>query len=487
MACKEGGMGVAEERLGSVGSSAFAGRAAIALVSIAWLSGCREPEVTTLPPTVSSLASRDDAGAPPPPSTALPEQVPPRPTFRQVDSTEAATLAATLRDECFDVAETLLASAPADPAGWTLLGAVHQRYGDGAGALALWNRAVELAPDSAETHRHLGDAAVGGHDLVEAIRQYRLALERDPESNALVGKLADTLLRSGDTVAAADLLLVFLAGRPRAPEAWCLLGKTRLIEGKIEAARRAFQRALDVDPTSRDARRGMGLALERLGQSEPKSVSFELTEQLQDRREQSRPSRRIEEAEAAGPRPWTATVNYWAAVSHARLGNATRAAMGWRRALELDNDDNDSREALADLYAGTGRTREAMKLRQEWCKREPANPAAWFGMGKLALGLGLQEEAAAALRTVVALAPERAEGHALLSRAVARLDPEASLGAARKAAELDPSAAHWAILGEALDRDGKTEEAIPALERALALDPDDARARAAYERIRSRK
>jgi predicted Zn-dependent protease len=58
-----------------------------------------------------------------------------------------------------------------------------------------------------------------------------------------------------------------------------------------------------------------------------------------------------------------------------------------------------------------------MRLRQEWCDRDPANPAAWFGIGKLAYSLGLPEEAATALKNVVALAPERAEGHALLARA----------------------------------------------------------------------
>ena len=124
-----------------------------------------------------------------------------------------------------------------------------------------------------------------------------------------------------------------------------------------------------------------------------------------------------------------------------------------------------------------------MRLRQEWCDRDPANPAAWFGIGKLALSLGLPEEAATALKNVVVLAPERAEGHALLARAEATLDPAAALEAARRAADLDPTAAHFTLLGDTLSRGEQREEAAAAYERALALDPDDDRAKQALERL----
>ena len=65
---------------------------------------------------------------------------------------------ARLRDECFEVAETLLADFPADPAGWTLLGAVHRYFGDDDGADKLLSRALRLAPDWPDAHRQLGNA-----------------------------------------------------------------------------------------------------------------------------------------------------------------------------------------------------------------------------------------------------------------------------------------------------------------------------------------
>ena len=444
------------------------------------LPGCSEPE-EKLPPRRSKKVAPQTA--PVAETDALPAGVPPRPPVAPAGATDAAKLKARLREECFDVAEKLLAAHPDDPAGWTLLGAVHRYFGDDDGAEKLWNHALSLAPDSPDAHRQLGDAQFERGNFDEAGMHYRLALAADPGALVVIDSLVETLLAQSDTAAATEVLLDFLADHPRVAEAWCLLGKTRLVGGDAVAAREAFEKALEVEPTSRDAGHGMAEAIGHLGREPPYTVSLDLEHRLRDRRDAARPVRPLAALEGIGPAPWAATVNHWAAVAYARLGDPTRAAIGWGRALELDPDDHDSREALATLLADAGRTREAMRVRQAWCDRDPGNPAAWFGIGKLAFSLGLPEQAAAAFRKVVALAPERAEGHAFLARAEATLDPEAALAAARRAADLDPTGPHLTLLGDTLFRGGQRDEARAAYEKALALDPEDDGARQGLRRL----
>lgn len=446
-------------------------------------AGCRDTEPVLPPPKrVTAEAPTDDTTAEPMP---LPDDVPARPTFPPPGPSDAAWKGAALRDECFDVAETLLASAPSDPAGWVLLGAVHERFGDGEGALALWERALAIDARLPDAWRQLGDAARRRGDADEAQRRYRQALEIDPDALPVVEKLVDVLLAEGNLQDAGDLLAAFVAGRPRLPEGWCLLGKVRLLEGRPEVARALFQRAIDADPLSRDAHLGMEAAIRAEGTTGP--VTLELSRRLDDPRPSSRADRRLDLTAGADAARFAASVHYWAGVAHERLGDATRAAMAWRRAFAIDPEDGESREALALLLERGGRTREAMRVRQEWCDREPTNPAAWFGKGKLALALGLPDEAAVALRKVVALAPDRAEGQALLSRALAAKDPEGSLVAARLAADLDPTADHFALLGETLARGADRDAAIAAYERALSLDPGHDRARAGLRRLRGKE
>lgn len=462
------------------GPTACFGAVACAIALAA--AGCREPELT-LPPTKASARRAGDSGKDEEP-IALPADAPVRPTFPRRDGSEKARREAAIRDESFSVAETLLASFPEDPSGWVLLGAVHERFGSTAAAERAWLHALDLDPREAAAHRHLGDAAARQGDMAEAERQYRAALEIDPDAVSVVDRLVEILVDRGDLTGAIDVLSAFVAGRPEVAEGWCLLGRVRLLAGKPEGARRAFQRAIDVDPTSRDAVNGMGEAIRAQGSQDP--VDLDLTRRLRDRRESTLADRRLEESQDGDLARWAATVDYWAAVAHARLGDPTRAAMRWRGAIELDPDDADSREALALLLENEGRTRDAMRVRQAWCTHDPTSAAAWFGKGKLAMSLGLPDEAVEALRKTVLLAPERAEGHALFSAALAGSDPEAALEAARMAVELDPTSGHFRLLGDTLARGGENDKAAAAYERALAIDPEDDRARERLARLPNR-
>jgi hypothetical protein len=125
------------------------------------------------------LASPADAAPDPQP---LPADVPPRPAFAPAGLTDAEKLQARLRDECFEVAETLHADFPAAPAGWTLLGAVHRYFGNDDGADKLLKRALVLAPEFPDAHRQL-----------DVVRENNLAHKERTEKVIPVEKVRDLI------------------------------------------------------------------------------------------------------------------------------------------------------------------------------------------------------------------------------------------------------------------------------------------------------
>jgi len=459
-------------RSGPASRLTLASACALVLVS----GGCREPELSLPPPK-----SPTTVGPAAPVADPLPPLAPRRPTFPPSGGSDAARREAAIRDDAFDVAETLLAQSPDDAAGWLLLGVVHERFGDPAGATVAWEQALARDPRQVMAHRCLGDAAAARGAMDVAEHHYREAIAIDPDALSVVDRLAETLVARGDLPGANDLLSSFVVGRPGIVEGWCLLGKIRLLMGKPEAARTAFRRALQIDPSAMDAVGGLADSI-RAEAGVPLEVS--IGRRLADRGAAGRDDRRLQDVPDSPLEPWAATVNFWAGRAFSRLGDTTRAAICWRRAIELDPGDGDSREALALLLENTDRTRDAMRVRQEWCDAEPDNPSAWFGRGKLALALGLTDAAAESLRRAVALSPGRAEGYALLSVALSPSDPAGSLDAARRAADIDPSARTLLLLAETLARLGENASAEAAAERALALDARDPRARDLLGRLR---
>lgn len=82
-----------------------------------------------------------------------------------------------------------------------------------------------------------------------------------PEIDTLagVGLIGYQMLKMGDTEAAVRLLEANLASHPEAASAAFEVGRAYAAAGRKDAARVAFERALELDPEHRRAQRGLGL------------------------------------------------------------------------------------------------------------------------------------------------------------------------------------------------------------------------------------
>jgi len=188
---------------------------------------------------------------------------------------------------------------PSDSAPYNNLGSVYAQQGKLMEAVAEFRRAVEIEPSSFRAHANLAAALAQQHRFGEAMDEFQRALEID-EGNVPAHLGVAHLLRQA---------------------------------GKIEQARREFQRAVEIDPGSFAARHDLALTLCQLGRLDEAIPQFA-------------------GALAADPRSTLAHANMAQAL--ATLGRYDEAIAHCRRALEIDPKNAAVRSQLDRLLHGPG-------------------------------------------------------------------------------------------------------------------------------------
>lgn len=237
---------------------------------------------------------------------------------------------------------------------------------------------------------------------------------------------ARALLQSGQLQAARALYEQVCHTDPRDAEAWGALGSLHGMLKEHDAARACCQRAVAIRPDYVEAYNDLGAALVELG--------------------------RLDEAIACHRRALQIRPRY--ADAHYNLGNALSA----RGQLN---------EAIASY-------REAVRLR-------PDDIDAWINLGHTLTTAGFIEQAVAACRQALHMDPNRADAYNNLAVALAAENRLADAEEMyRSATRLNARYVRaWRNLGLLQLDQGRVDEAVADLHRAVALDPGDAEAHSA--------
>jgi Flp pilus assembly protein TadD len=132
-------------------------------------------------------------------------------------------------------------------------------------AIDCLRRLVELRPESAESHRHLGEAQERLGDLPAATDSYRRAATLHPSSAELHCHLARVLYRGGAPQPAAEVYQRALTLNPQSYEICNDLGLVLSDLGNFGAATQAFRRSLILKPGCAKTIAGLGYMFERKG------------------------------------------------------------------------------------------------------------------------------------------------------------------------------------------------------------------------------
>ncbi|HEX8777619.1 MAG TPA: sulfotransferase, partial [Rhodanobacter sp.] len=129
----------------------------------------------------------------------------------------------------------------------------------------LLDKALALAPDSAEVRRLMGVAALMGGDHSRAISHLRGALEAGPDDAIVNMTLGNALFETGEADAGLACLQRACELAPGTAAAWYNFGRALQVSSRVEHARDALQRAVAIDPGYARARNALATVLTNLG------------------------------------------------------------------------------------------------------------------------------------------------------------------------------------------------------------------------------
>lgn len=140
----------------------------------------------------------------------------------------------------------LTALDPKDAAAWTNRGAARHRLGDWRGAEAAFERALALEPEQADAENAWGSLRLDQYRTAEAARSFARALVQRPEFAAAHYHHGNALFALGGLDQAVKEFQRALDCDPHIAEAAVNLGNTRRDQGRMLAAKQAYDRAIAI-------------------------------------------------------------------------------------------------------------------------------------------------------------------------------------------------------------------------------------------------
>ena len=168
--------------------------------------------------------------------------------------------------EALSVLEPLLAASDTSPASGTVHRAIakcHLAEGDPLAARILLSRYTQTHPGDTPAQLLLAKAALATNDMLTAMRAIDLAQQRASGRSELKLVRAAVRWKRGSLDAAATDLRDVIAMDPTDVEAHCLLGEVLSTGKDLDAARRQFRLALQLDPNCDWATAGLNSIRQR--------------------------------------------------------------------------------------------------------------------------------------------------------------------------------------------------------------------------------
>jgi len=404
----------------------------------------------------------------------------------------------------------------------TLLGAIYEQAGEFMPALAVYKRALALAPmqadlcvrlgvcclelgqaeaaiaalkeaaendlEDAELQKLMGQAYAAAHLWIESALAYGQAARLSPGDHQILQTVARVQKAAGDTEAAVEALRQAIALAPTIPAYQCDLAELLITQNKLTEARALYLEATRLAPQDVSILMALGhvnlmmnengeacAIFEKIASLDPKHV-----EALQALGEVNARLARLDVAHAAFSRAAELEPHnsvHWLRAGEClwQLGQGAAATSLWQRALLANPDDPVTHARLGAALAQQGRNVEALAAFEKATAGRPNDPALAVDAARVAITLGEFSRALTHLERVTHLAPNEPTVWQLLGETCrAKGLRQKALTAFQRAAQLAPSDGKpQAAIAQLLAESGNLPEALVSAEAALQANPND--------------
>jgi tetratricopeptide (TPR) repeat protein len=368
-------------------------------------------------------------------------------------------LAAGRGREALSAAEQALRLEPRDADALYLLGEAHYRCGELPAAEARLRQAIQANGRAAAFHHALGNVLQDRGALQDAIQSYRRAIRLKPDFAEPHNDLGTAYFAQGDAARAAEAYLRAVRLRPDHAIAQANLGAVYRRLGLPREARRALQREFLL--RLRGTLRKPFIARRK---SDVQTAEAEL--------ERGNPALAARIArKAVEARPGDAAALAVLGMAQERLGSSGEALSSFRAAVALRADDAALRANLGALLGARGHSSEAIVELEESLRLKPRSPKALTALAQLHLKKANLERG-----EQLTLEPRNAAAQFLIGEALFKQGrAQEAERALRAAVELDPAHTPARVrLGDLLRHAGRLEEAEACLREALGIDEESA-------------
>jgi tetratricopeptide (TPR) repeat protein len=331
--------------------------------------------------------------------------------------------------------------------------------------VTLWEHSMAVTGENPTALSNLADALAARNQYDAAIRQYRRAVDFEPEFAGTHDNLANALVKAGKFDEAVREYEEALRLDPNAEGVLLNLGLVEARRGNLSQAVKRFSEAIQARPDYAEAHSNLAIVYTKLGQRDAAGREY---------------------AAAVRADPRYAQGHYNFGVFLVRQGQLDEAVEQFEQAIRLDPGMFEAHFSLGQIAAARGDLAGAAEKYRDVLKLRPDSTEARSELGIALLRQGRMDDGLACLSEVVERNPQSAQAHGNLGRGLAMHGEwQRAIQELQTAIRINPDySPAWFDLGQAFSQLGQASEAIRCLERALALEPSSPVFRKALEAAR---